>query len=74
MPTCIMYTPSQGYHFKRWKGKQAFYDVSNCNTPCRDNNDKHYGIQHGLKKDFDPHVDISHTYLEPQDDTKSQST
>ena len=46
MPTCIAHTPSQGYHFKRWKAKQALYDASTCNTPCRDNN-KYYCIQHG---------------------------
>ena len=62
MPTCIAYTPSQEYHFKKWKAKQALYDASKCNTPCRDNNDKYYGIQHGLKKDFEamliyqPHI------------------
>ena len=38
------------------------------------NNDKYYGIQHGLKKDIEPHVDISATYLCFQDDAKSQST
>ena len=27
MPTCMAYTPSQGYHFKMWKAKQALYDV-----------------------------------------------
>ena len=25
--------------------------------------DKYYGIQHGLKKDFDPHVDKTATYF-----------
>ena len=59
MPTCMAYTPWQGYHFKRWKAKQALYDVSKCNIPCRDNNDKYYGIQHGLKRDFEPHIDKS---------------
>ena len=44
MPTCIAYTPSQGYYFKKWKPKQALYDASKCNTPCRDNNDKYNGI------------------------------
>ena len=43
----------------KWKAKQELYDAAKCNTPCRDNNDKYYGIQHGLKKDFEPHVDIS---------------
>ena len=65
---------SQGYHFKRWKAIQAWYDASNCNFPCRDNNDKYYGIQHGLKKDLDPHLDILATYLWSEDDAKSQST
>ena len=74
MTTCITYTPSHRYHFKRWKAKQALYDAYNCNTLCRDNNDKHYDIQHGLKKDSDPHVDISATNLWSQDDVKSQST
>ena len=50
------------------------YDAAKCNIPCRDNNDKYYGIQHGLKKVFDPHVDISATYLWSQDDAKSQAT
>ena len=74
MSICITYTPFQGYHFKWWKTKQVLYDVSNCNTPCRDNNDKYYVIQHGLKEDFDLPVDISDTYLWSQDDAKSQST
>ena len=108
MPTCITYTPSWGYHFKRWKAKQALYDASNCkiscmhtcvtyipshvyhfkiskakqalydaskcNTPCKGHNDKYYGIQHELKKEFDPYVDISATYLWSQNDAKSQST
>ena len=29
-------------------------------------------MQHRLKREFDPHVDISVTYLWPQDDAKSQ--
>ena len=33
-----------------WKAKQASYDASKWNIPCRDNNDKYYGIQHELKK------------------------
>ena len=73
MPTYIAFTPSQGYHFKKWKAKEALCDTSNCNTPCRNNNNKYYGIQHGLKKDFDPHFDISATYLWSQDDAESQS-
>ena len=62
MPTCMAYTPSQGYHIKKWKAKQAFYDASKSNNPCRDNN-KYYSIQHGLKRDF-----------ELQEDAKSQSS
>ena len=68
MPTCMTHTPSQGYHFKKWKAKQALYDASECNTPCRDNDNKYYGIQHDLKKVFEPHVDISVTYLWSQGD------
>ena len=56
-----------------WKAKQPLY-ASNCNTSFIHDNDKYYGIQHGLKKDFDCHVDISATYLWSQDDTISQST
>ena len=63
MPMCIAYTPSQGYHFKKWKEKQVLYEVFKYNTPCRDKNDKYYCIQHGLNQDFDPHVDISAKYL-----------
>ena len=74
MSTCMTYIPSQASYFERWKAKQALYDAAKCNTPCRDNNDKYYGIQHGLKKDYEPHVDISATYLWFQDDAKSQST
>ena len=70
----MTYTPSQGYHFKKWIAKQALYDAAKCNTPCRDNNDKYYGIQHGLKNIFDLHVDISTTYLWSQDVAKSQAT
>ena len=40
MPTCMTYTPSQGYHFKKWKSKQALYEAAKCNTSCRYNNDK----------------------------------
>ena len=58
MPTCIAYTPSWGYHFKKWKAKQ--HCVMH---PCIDNNGRYYHTQHGLKKDFDPHVDVSATYL-----------
>ena len=61
-------------HFKKWKAKKALHDASKCNTPCRDNNDKYYGIQQGLKKDFEPHVDKSVTYCWSQDDAKSQAT
>ena len=52
IPTCITYTPSQGYNLKRWKAKHALFDASYCNHPFRDNNDKYYGIQHRLKKDI----------------------
>ena len=72
MPTCMTYTPPQGYHFKKWKAKQALYDAAKCNTPCKDNDDRYYGIQHDLKKVFEPHVDISATYLWSQDDAKTQ--
>ena len=68
MFTCMTYTHSQGYHFKRWKAKQALHDAAKCNTPFRDNNDKYYGNQHGLKKVFDSYVDISARYLWSQDD------
>ena len=61
MPTCMTYTPSQGYHFKKWKVKQALYNAAKCNTPCKDNDDKYYGIQHDLKKVFECHVDMSAT-------------
>ena len=54
MPTCMTYNLSQGYHFKISKTKQALYDAAKCNTPCRYNNDKYYGIQHGLKKVLTP--------------------
>ena len=74
MPICMTYTPSQGYHFKKWKAKQALYDAAKCNTACKDNDDKYYGIQHDLKKVFEPHVDISATYLWSQDDAKAQAT
>ena len=40
----------------------------------RDNDDKYYGTQQGLKEDFDPHVDVSATYLWFHDDAESQST
>ena len=52
MPTCMTYIPSWGYHFKKWKAKQSLYDAAKCNTPCTDNNDKYYGKQHGLKKEW----------------------
>ena len=74
MPTCMTYTPSQGYHFKKWKAKQALYDAAKCNTTCRDNDDTYYGIQHDLKKVFEAHADISATYLWSQDDAKAQVT
>ena len=74
MPTCMTYTPPQGYHFKKWKAKQALYDAAKCNTPCKDNDDNYYGIQHDLKKVFEPHVDISATYLWSQVDAKTQAT
>ena len=74
MPTCMTYTPPQGYHFKKWKAKQALYDAAKCNTPCKDHDDRYYGIQHDLKNDFEPHVDISATYLWSQDDAKTQAT
>ena len=50
------------------------YDAANCNIPCKDNNDRYYGIQHDLKKVFEPHVDISATYLWSQDDAKTLAT
>ena len=74
MPTYINYTPSLGHQFKRWNAKQALYDASNGKTPCCNNNNKYEGMQHVLKKDFDPHVDISATYLWSHDDAKYQST
>ena len=49
-------------------------DSSNYNPPCKDNSNKYYSIQLGLKKDFDLHVDESATYLCSQDDAKCQST
>ena len=46
LSTCMTYTPSQGYHFKNWKTKQALDAAEKCNTPCRDNDDMYYGIKH----------------------------
>ena len=69
-----MHALTRGHHFKKWKAKQALYDAAKCHTPCRDNDDKYYGIQHDLKKVFEPHVDISAIYLWPQDDAKVQAT
>ena len=66
IPTCMTYsppTPPQGYHFNKWKAQQALYDAAKCDTPCKENDDKYYGIQHDLKKVFERHVDISATYL-----------
>ena len=57
-----------------WKAKQALYDAAKCNTPCRDSDDKYYGIQCGLKKACEPFVDITATYLWSQEDAKSQAT
>ena len=57
-----------------WKAKQVLYDVGKYNTPCKDNDDKYYGIQQDLKKVFEPHVDISATYLSSQDVAKAQAT
>ena len=74
MATCMTYTPPQGYHFKKSKAKQALYGAAKCNIPCKDNDDRYYGIQHDLKKVFEPHVDISATYLWSQDDAKTQAT
>ena len=74
MPTCMTYTASQGYHFKKWKAKQALYDTAKCNTPCKDNDDRYYGIQHDLKKVFEPLVDMSATYLWSQEDAKVKAT
>ena len=54
IPTCMTYTPSQGYHFKKWKVKHPLYDAAKCNTACRDNNDKYCGIQHCLKTVLTP--------------------
>ena len=71
MLTCVTDIPSKGYHFKKWKAKQALHDALKWNTPCRDKNVKYYGIQHGLKKDFELNVDISASNLWSQDDAKS---
>ena len=49
------------------------YDAAKCNIPCRDNDDKYYGIQHGSNKVFESHVDISATYLWSQVDAKVQA-
>ena len=73
MLTFMTYTPSQGYHFNKWKTKQTLYDATKCNTPCRNNDDKYYGIQHGLKKVFEVHVDISVTYRLSQEGAKTQA-
>ena len=74
MPTCMTYTPSQGYHFKSGKQNKHCMMQQSVNAPCKDNDDKYYGIQHDLKKVFKPHVDISATYLQSQDDAKEQAT
>ena len=50
------------------------HDATKCNTPCKYNDDKYYGIRHDLKKVFEPHVDISATSLLSQGDSKSQAT
>ena len=50
------------------------YDAAKCYIPCRGNNDEYYGIQYGLKKAFEPNIDISATYLWSQNDAKSQAT
>ena len=59
-----------------WKcGKQNKHCmIKQNNTTYRDNDDnKYYGIQHGLKKVFEPRVNISAAFLWSQDDAKSTS-
>ena len=48
------------------------YDAFNWYAPGRDNDDQYYVIQHGLKREFDPHVDISAPYLCSPHDSKSE--
>ena len=43
------FPPSQGYHLKKWKAKQAMYYPSNGNTPCRGNNGKYLWSQDDAK-------------------------
>ena len=66
--------PFTGVPLKMWKTKQVLSDAAKCNTLCKYNDNKYYGIQHDLKKVFEPHVDISATYLWSQDDAKAQAT
>ena len=62
MPTCMTYTPSQGYHLKKF-GK-ALNLSEKCNTRGKDNHDKYWMLySHDLMSAFEPHVDISATFL-----------
>ena len=69
IPTYITWTPPRVTISKM--ERQKLYNASSCNPPCKDNNGTYYGINHGLKKDIDPHVDISATYLWLQDNVES---
>ena len=71
MPTCMTYTPSQGYHFKKWKAKQALYD---CILLVEIMMISIMVYNHDLKKVCEPHIDISVTYLWSHDDAKAQAT
>ena len=57
IPTYMPYNPSTSFYFKEWKAKQTFYAASICNPPCKGNTDEYYGIQYGLKKEYDAHDD-----------------
>ena len=61
IPTSISYNPFQ-VTTSKMEIKQTLCNALNCTPHYKDNEDKYYGIQYGLKKDFDPHVDISATH------------
>ena len=47
IPTNISCNLSKDHSFKKWKAIQTLYDASNCNSSCRDNDDKYYDLNMG---------------------------
>ena len=67
----LYYQVYNGHQFKKWKRKSAQCKIPHINS-LSEIDERYLGIQCDLKDEYDPHTDISATYLWPMENVEKK--